>query len=144
MILVVDDEEAYRELLARIVTKAGYEAVQAADGFEALSLLPKSKIDLVISDILMPGMNGYALVARIRAKWPSMPVILTTGYLSKDAAKNMMNGSVDFIPKPIDFETLITMINGHVCASSQVQQRQLYSADALSFRSPQMGEMKKL
>ncbi|MGN6732389.1 MAG: response regulator [Candidatus Binatia bacterium] len=111
MILVVDDEEASRELLARIITKAGYEPVQAADGFEALSVLQRLNIDLVISDILMPGINGYALVARIRAKWPSMPVILTTGYLSQDAAKNMMNGAVDFIPKPIDPEKLLEIIH---------------------------------
>lgn len=114
MILVVDDEEPYRELLARILTKVGHEVVQAADGFGALSLLEKSKIHLVISDILMPGMNGYSLVARLRAKWPNMPVILTTGFLSADTAKNMMNGSVDFIPKPIDPEKLIEMINRYI------------------------------
>ena len=110
MILLVDDEEGYRELVARMLAKAGYEVVQAADGIEALSLLEKSKIDLVISDILMPVLNGYALVARLRAKWPHMPVILTTGYLSHDAAKSMMNGSVDFIPKPIDPEVLIQTV----------------------------------
>jgi DNA-binding NtrC family response regulator len=65
---------------------------------------------LVISDILMPVLNGYALVARLRAKWPHMPVILTTGYLSQQAAKSMMNGSVDFIPKPIDPEVLIQTV----------------------------------
>jgi|SRR5690349_15719975 DNA-binding NtrC family response regulator len=111
MILVVEDEEVYRELLARILTKAGYDVVQAADGFRALSIMEKSKIDLVISDIFMPGMNGYSLVARLRAKWPSMPVILTTGFLSEETAKNMMNGSVDFIPKPIDPEKLIELIH---------------------------------
>ena len=58
----------------------------------------------------MPALNGYALVARLRAKWPSMPVILTTGFLSQDAAKNMMNGSVEFIPKPIDIAALFAMI----------------------------------
>jgi len=110
MILLVDDEERYREVLARVLTKAGYEVVEASDGIEALSLLEKLKIDLVLSDILMPGLNGYALVARLRAKWPSMPVILTTGFLSQDAAKNMMNGSVEFIPKPIDIAELIAMI----------------------------------
>jgi len=110
MILLVDDEERYREVLARVLTKAGYEVVEASDGIEALSLLEKSKIDLVLSDILMPGLNGYALVARLRAKWPSMPVILTTGFLPQDAAKNMMNGSVEFIPKPIDIAVLIAMI----------------------------------
>jgi CheY-like chemotaxis protein len=55
--------------LSRVLTKAGYEVLQAADGLEALSTLEKSKIDLVISDILMPGLNGYALVARLCAKW---------------------------------------------------------------------------
>ena len=118
MILLVDDEEGCREVLARILTKAGYEVVEAADGIEALSLVEKSKIDLVISDILMPLLNGYALVARLRAKWPSMPVILTTGFLSQDAAKNMMNGPVEFIPKPIDVAALISMIERLVTPST--------------------------
>lgn len=121
MILVVDDEGAYRELLAKILSKAGYEIVQAGDGFAALSVLEKSKIDLVISDILMPGMNGYSLVARLRAKWPNMPVILTTGFLSEDTAKNMMNGSVGFIPKPIDHEKLIEMIKHHIPTLQQLE-----------------------
>src|SRR6478752_10118123 len=111
MILLADDEERYRELIAHVLTKAGYEVLQAADGIEALSLLQKSNVNLVISDILMPGLNGYTLVARIRAKWPQMPVILTTGFLPQDAAKNMMNGSVDFIPKPIDPEKLLEVIH---------------------------------
>jgi two-component system, response regulator FlrC len=112
MILLVDDEERYREHIARVLTKAGYEVLEAGDGIEALSLLEKSKIDLVLSDILMPGLNGYALVARLRAKWPAMPVILTTGFLP--AAKTMMNGSVDFIPKPINAETLVDLIHRRI------------------------------
>ena len=118
MILLVDDEEGYRELISRVLTKAGYEVLQAADGLQALSLLEESKVDLVISDILMPALNGYALVARLRAKWPAMPVILTTGFLP--AAKTMMNGSVDFIPKPINAETLLDMIQRRTPPSSQV------------------------
>jgi DNA-binding NtrC family response regulator len=120
MILVVDDEEGYRELIARMLIKAGFEVLQASDGTEALLLLEQSKIDLVLSDILMPGLNGYALVARLRSKWPDMPVILTTGFLSPDAAKTMMNGSVDFIPKPIDAESLIEMLHRRIPAPSQV------------------------
>lgn len=121
MILLVDDEEGYREPIARILTKAGYEVLQAGNGIEALSLLEKSQIDLVISDILMPVLNGYALVARLRAKWPKMPVILTTGFLSPDAAKSMMNGSVDFIPKPINAEALIDMIHCRLPQSGQTR-----------------------
>ena len=118
MILLVEDEERYREHIARVLTNAGYEVLQSADGLQALSTLEESNIDLVISDILMPNLNGYALVARVRAKWPKMPVILTTGYLSEDAAKSMMNGSVDFIPKPINTETLLDMIQRRTPPSS--------------------------
>ena len=121
MILLVDDEEGYRELISRVLTKAGYEVLQAADGLQALSLLEESKVDLVISDILMPALNGYALVARLRAKWPTMPVILTTGFLP--AAKTMMNGSVDFIPKPINAETLIDMIHRRIPRAIRLQER---------------------
>ncbi len=62
----------------------------------------------------MPGLNGYALAARLHAKWPELPVILTTGFLSQNAAKGMMNGSVDFIPKPINADTLIGMIHRRI------------------------------
>ena len=110
MILLVEDEKRAREVFARILKHAGYAVTEAADGLEALSLLEDLLCDLVVSDILMPKLNGYALVARIRAKWPNMPIILTSGYLSPDAAKTMMNGSVEFIPKPLDAAALIAII----------------------------------
>lgn len=125
MILLVDDEENYRELIAKVLTKAGYEVLQAADGMGALSLLERSNVDLVISDILMPVLNGYALVARLREKWPNMPVILTTGFLSPDAAKSMMKGSVDFIPKPINAETLLDMVRGRVAPVQLITNNQV-------------------
>ena len=125
MILLVDDEENYRELIAKVLTKAGYEVLQAADGMGALSLLERSNVDLVISDILMPVLNGYALVARLREKWPDMPVILTTGFLSPDAAKSMMKGSVDFIPKPINAETLLDMVRGRVAPVELITSNQV-------------------
>lgn len=110
MILLVEDEKRAREVFARILRHAGYAVMEAADGLEALSLLEDLPCDLVVSDILMPKLNGYALVARIRAKWPNMPIILTSGYLSPDAAKAVLNGSVDFIPKPIDPIALIETV----------------------------------
>ena len=125
MILLVDDEENYRELIAKVLTKAGYAVLQAADGMGALSLLERSNVNLVISDILMPVLNGYALVARLREKWPDMPVILTTGFLSPDAAKSMMKGSVDFIPKPINAETLLDMVRGRVAPVQLITNNQV-------------------
>ena len=79
MILLVDDEERYREHIARVLTKAGYEVLEAGNGIEALSLLEKSQIDLVISDILMPLLNGYAAW---QANSISIPNVLpVTGFL---------------------------------------------------------------
>jgi len=137
MILLVDDEENYRELIARVLTKAGYEVLQAADGMGALSLLERSNVDLVISDILMPVLNGYALVARLREKWPDMPVILTTGFLSPDAAKSMMKGSVDFIPKPINAETLLDMVRGRIAPVELITNNQVLTV------TPQAIELKR-
>jgi two-component system response regulator FlrC len=137
MILLVDDEENYRELIAKVLTKAGYEVLQAADGMGALSLLERSNVDLVISDILMPVLNGYALVARLREKWPDMPVILTTGFLSPDAAKSMMKGSVDFIPKPINAETLLDMVRGRVAPVELITSNQVLTV------TPQAIELKR-
>ena len=121
MILLVEDEERARETFARMLKKAGYGVIEATDGLEALSLLEKLPCDLVISDILMPNLNGYALVARIRAKWPNMPIILTSGYLSPDAAKTIMNGSVEFIPKPLDAAALIAIIQRLIRPTSSMQ-----------------------
>jgi len=137
MILLVDDEENYRELIAKVLTKAGYTVLQAADGMGALSLLERSNVDLVISDILMPVLNGYALVARLREKWPDMPVILTTGFLSPDAAKSMMKGSVDFIPKPINAETLLDMVRGRVAPVELITSNQVLTV------TPQAIELKR-
>ena len=137
MILLVDDEENYRELIAKVLTKAGYAVLQAADGMGALSLLERSNLDLVISDILMPVLNGYALVARLREKWPDMPVILTTGFLSPDAAKSMMKGSVDFIPKPINAETLLDMVRGRVAPVELITNNQVLTV------TPQAIELKR-
>src|ERR1700754_3269248 len=122
MILLVEDEERAREVFARILRHAGYAVMEAADGLEALALLEDHlPCDLVVSDILMPKLNGYALVARIRAKWPNMPIILTSGYLPQDAAKTMMNGSVEFLPKPLDAAALIAIIQRLIGQTSSMQ-----------------------
>ena len=110
MILLVDDEENYRELIAKVLTKAGYAVLQAADGMGALSLLERSNVDLVISDILMPVLNGYALVARLREKWPDMPVILMTGYYAAAVRLGDLK-SVSLLYKPFDMPALVAEIN---------------------------------
>jgi DNA-binding NtrC family response regulator len=111
MILVVDDEAAYREVLAKMLTKAGHRVITAADGNEALTLMENSHFNLIISDVFMPNLNGYALAARIRAKDSNMPIILISGYLSQDTAKNLLGGSTEYIAKPVDSELMIATVH---------------------------------
>jgi CheY-like chemotaxis protein len=110
VILVVDDEAGYRELLAKMLTKVGYRVITAADGNEALTLLENSHFNLIISDVFMPNLNGYALAARIRATNPDVPIILISGYLSQESPKNLLGGSTEFIAKPLDSELIIATV----------------------------------
>jgi DNA-binding response OmpR family regulator len=110
VILLVEDEVLAREAFAQLLRNQGYIVMEAGDGLEALSLLDKDNFDLVISDILMPHLNGYGLLARIRIKWPRMPVLLTSNYLSQDAANTILKGSAEFIAKPIAPSELIATV----------------------------------
>ena len=78
-ILCVDDEETPRTLRKLILQKQGYQVVTAASGAEALELLNRMKIDLVLSDQMMPGMTGTELTKSVKAMRPAMPVILISG-----------------------------------------------------------------
>ena len=81
-ILVVDDEEEIRMMLRRHFVFLGYHVITAENGEDALMKLADSKVDVVISDIMMPKMDGTELIQKIRADYPIMRVIMMTGYVS--------------------------------------------------------------
>jgi putative two-component system response regulator len=78
-VLVIDDETIIRELMCEILERAGYETTRASTADEALGLLTDPEIGLVVSDIVMPGLSGLELLEEVRARRPSLPVILVTG-----------------------------------------------------------------
>jgi CheY-like chemotaxis protein len=80
LILIVDDDEAVRETAIDLVESLGYRVASAANGTEALRLVIDDGIDAVLTDVVMPGMNGFQLAQRIRAVKPGMPVVCVTGY----------------------------------------------------------------
>jgi len=80
VILVVDDEEALREFAAELLTLAGYRTLMACDGIDALGVLENNHVDLVLSDIIMPNMDGYRLAQRIRQLYPDIKIQLASGY----------------------------------------------------------------
>jgi two-component system response regulator HydG len=100
-ILVVDDDEAVREALARTLEKLGYEPVLAADGQEGLDRIRESEVHIVLADLKMPGLSGQELLRAAKALSPEVEVIMITGHGTvEDAVAAMKEGAYDFITKP--------------------------------------------
>lgn len=102
-ILVVDDNPGLRDLLVRFYSDAGYTAVSVASGEEALAQLAQGNIDLVITDIQLPGMSGTELIAKMKKHFFDVPVMAITGFSDIDIAIGVLkNGACDFMIKPFN------------------------------------------
>jgi len=110
-ILVADDEKNIREGLAASLEMDGYKTVCAADGNEAWKLFGKGDIDLVITDLRMPGIDGGELMRRILAETPGFPVIILTGHGTvENAVSAMREGAWDFLTKPVNLGRLSMLV----------------------------------
>jgi DNA-binding NtrC family response regulator len=102
-ILIVDDEESTRELFAELLQRWGYEVDQTADGHGALKLAAETHPDVIISDLVMPKLDGLSLVRALREEQPDTPVVIITGKGTIDAAvEAVREGVFDFVEKPLD------------------------------------------
>jgi DNA-binding NtrC family response regulator len=102
-ILIVDDEQGTRELFAELLQRWGYEVDQTSDGHEALKLAAETHPDVIISDLVMPKLDGLALVRALREEQPDTPVVIITGKGTIDAAvEAVREGVFDFVEKPLD------------------------------------------
>lgn len=110
MLLLVDDNRVGREAFAKILRLNGHEVLEAADGGEALEILSKISIDLIITDFVMPGLSGAQLIEQIRSRWPRTRMLMMSGYLTSEVG-NIVSDGVDFIPKPVDVPVLLSTIN---------------------------------
>ena len=114
-ILVVDDDSQLREAIVDTLMITGYACIEASNGDEALSILLKRNVDMVISDIQMDGMDGHTLLRSIRDKYPQMPVLLMTAYANIDGAvKAMRDGAIDYLAKPFAPEVLLNQVSRYV------------------------------
>ncbi len=110
-ILIVDDDKSLREFLEIFLASEGFKTEACHDGMTALSILEKGGIDVVLSDIKMPGMDGVSLLKEIKAKWPKIPVILITAFASLDSAiEAMKEGAWDYVTKPFQIDELKEII----------------------------------
>jgi DNA-binding response OmpR family regulator len=111
-ILIVDDEERQRKALARSFRQAGYQTRGAASGEEALARLAAEPVGLVITDLVMPGMDGLALVRALSTAAPGTPVIVLTAYGSAESqAEAQALGVAGYLAKPFDLRDLKARVN---------------------------------
>ncbi|NLA92209.1 MAG: sigma-54-dependent Fis family transcriptional regulator, partial [Spirochaetales bacterium] len=110
-ILVADDEKNIRLGLQLALEDEGYSVLVAADGNEAWEIISKEHVNLLITDLKMPGMDGQELLKRVSAAYPTMPVVLLTGHGTIEAAvEAMQRGAVDFLTKPLNLARLFLLI----------------------------------
>ncbi len=109
-VLVVEDEEALRSVLVRVLREAGYQVLAAANGVEACTLVeqPTKPVDLLLTDVVMPAMNGFDLAQRLSAERPSMKVLFTSGY--HDAVERHEHIAYSFMAKPFDRRSLLRKV----------------------------------
>ena len=111
-ILIVDDERSILDVLAILLTGEGYAAQTAPDGHIALELIAATRPDLLITDVMMPRLDGWTLLAAVREHTPTLPVIVMSAVDPKAGRGDVL--SVDhtiFLRKPFDIDTLLTSVD---------------------------------
>ena len=113
--LIVDDSRVMRRMLQNTLKSSGYEAsefIEAVDGRDALDKLEKFKFDLMITDIMMPRMDGISLLLESRKTYPKMPVLIITGYAKElSVSKARQLGAFDLLIKPFKNNEIIYKVN---------------------------------
>lgn len=118
-VLVVDDDAGLRTAIVDTLKLAGYNCAEASDGTSAMATLARRKVDMVVSDVQMAGMDGHTLLKNIAAAYPELPVLLMTAYANIDGAvKAMRDGAVDYLSKPFSPEVLLNQVSRYVPAET--------------------------
>lgn len=125
-ILIAEDDKELRQLFSHILTKNGYIVKGVSNGKEALDMLDKDYYDLIISDIMMPMMDGYELVRLLRSSGNNTPVMMIT---AKDAFDDMregfMSGTDDYMIKPININEMVLRVGALLRRAQMINDRKL-------------------
>lgn len=125
-ILVVEDDTKLRKLACTVLRKNGYNPIEAVDGRDALSLLDSNYIDLIISDIMMPNMDGYELTKTLRESSYNLPILMVTAKESfNDKKKGFLVGTDDYMVKPIDVNEMILRVGALLRRAKIVNEREV-------------------
>lgn len=131
-ILVVEDDIALNKLISKVLEKDGHTVISVKDGADALSRLESIHIDMIVTDIMMPNIDGYELVESIRAVNQSMPVLFVTAKGSfNDKSRGFNIGADDYMVKPIDINELILRVNALLRRSKIANEKRLLIGDTV-------------
>jgi len=110
-VLVVEDNDLERQITADTLREEGFAVEEAAVGKRAIELLALSRFDVVLTDLMMPGMSGEELLAKVRGAYPGSQVVVLTAHGSTDSVVQAMKaGAFDYLEKPTDREKLVTRV----------------------------------
>jgi DNA-binding response OmpR family regulator len=116
-ILVVDDEPQLAATLRDLLQNAGYLVKVAVSGSEALNLLPVFQPDVVLLDVMMPGVTGDEVLTHLRREHPCVPVVMVTAIQDAQAARQMLTrGAFDYLPKPFQMDVLERIVGAAVAS----------------------------
>ena len=123
-ILIVEDDVELRQLFARVLEKNGYQVVTAEDGAEALRILGLGYVDLIISDIMMPGMDGNALVRALREDGVKTPVLMITAKSTlDDMREGFLSGTDDYMVKPVNVNEMVLRVGALLRRARMLSER---------------------
>jgi two-component system response regulator FlrC len=110
-VLVVEDDRSLRDALCATLELGGYRIQAVADGCAALEVLTREGVDVVVSDVQMPKMDGYTLLRQIKSQRPDLPVLLMTAYGTiQNAVQALQTGALDYLVKPFEAEVLVSKV----------------------------------
>lgn len=125
-ILVAEDDASTNRLFCAILRRAGYEPIPAVDGEDALRKLDEYKVNLLLCDVMMPRLDGFALTRMIRDSGSLLPVLMVTaGALPEDKRQGFLVGTDDYITKPVDKEEMLLRIKALLRRARIVDERRI-------------------
>ena len=131
-ILVVDDDKNTRRLLRAVLEAEHFTVTTAEDGEEALAVMDREHIDLVVLDIMMPRMDGYRFTSLLRANNNDLPILMVTArQLPEDKKKGFLVGTDDYMTKPIDEEEMLLRIKALLRRARIVSERRIVIGDVV-------------
>jgi nitrogen regulation protein NR(I) len=139
-VLIVDDELNIRRVLAAMLKRDGYEVTAAADGEQALAVMARTPVQVVVTDLVMPRLDGLSLLRRVAADYPDVPVIVITAHGTVDSAVAALKaGAFDYITKPFAQDELKKVI-AKAARANEIERQNVHGPSAEGEKPPLVGQ----